>query len=211
MKKLLLLSLVLFIGNGLFAQTSKNVDVVKSIYGYRLVASITYEEKQVVDVGFILMGNNHKYKHIVDLIALYAGTASEVCAFLSEVEKFAEESKDEKETIHTNIHKRQVSSLRRMGIRGLWINEPKGSGYTEFNLKKFLEIKPKLIEWCKKNNVEINCDDFVFENIEEDVVKPIETTNKADKYEQLKKLKTLLDDGILTQEEFDKEKAKILE
>ena len=32
----------------------------------------------------------------------------------------------------------------------------------------------------------------------------------ADKYDQLKKLKTLLDEGVITQEEYDKEKAKIL-
>jgi hypothetical protein len=31
-----------------------------------------------------------------------------------------------------------------------------------------------------------------------------------DKYEQLVKLKKLLEDGIITQEEFEKEKAKIL-
>ena len=35
--------------------------------------------------------------------------------------------------------------------------------------------------------------------------------NPGDKYEQLAKLKKLLDDGAITQEEYDSEKAKILE
>lgn len=35
--------------------------------------------------------------------------------------------------------------------------------------------------------------------------------SKPDKYEQLKKLKELLDEGVINQEEFDKEKKKILE
>jgi hypothetical protein len=38
---------------------------------------------------------------------------------------------------------------------------------------------------------------------------PIESS--SDKYDQLKKLKDLLDQGVLTQEEYDKEKAKLLE
>lgn len=36
------------------------------------------------------------------------------------------------------------------------------------------------------------------------------TTNKIDPYEEVRKLKALLDEGILTQEEFDKKKAEIL-
>lgn len=36
------------------------------------------------------------------------------------------------------------------------------------------------------------------------------TENKPDKYDQLAKLKKLLDDGVLTQEEFDAEKKEIL-
>ena len=35
--------------------------------------------------------------------------------------------------------------------------------------------------------------------------------SKPDKYDQLAKLKKLLDDGVLTQEEYDAEKKKILE
>jgi hypothetical protein len=37
------------------------------------------------------------------------------------------------------------------------------------------------------------------------------TSNNMDKYEKLVQLKKLLEDGIITQKEFDKEKAKILE
>lgn len=39
---------------------------------------------------------------------------------------------------------------------------------------------------------------------------PTPTPNSTSKYEKLKELKELLDEGIITQEEFDKEKAKIL-
>ena len=39
---------------------------------------------------------------------------------------------------------------------------------------------------------------------------PISITQQSDKYDKLKKIKELLDNGILTQEEFEKEKQKIL-
>lgn len=45
----------------------------------------------------------------------------------------------------------------------------------------------------------------VYEPLEVKVV-----NNTSDKYDQLKKLKQLLDDGILSQDEFDKEKSEIL-
>ena len=45
----------------------------------------------------------------------------------------------------------------------------------------------------------------------EDNVSVPKKTNSGDKYEKLTKLKKLLDDGVITQEEYDKEKAKILE
>lgn len=38
-----------------------------------------------------------------------------------------------------------------------------------------------------------------------------ERNSSVDKYDQLKKLKELFDEGILTQEEYDAEKKKILE
>jgi hypothetical protein len=37
------------------------------------------------------------------------------------------------------------------------------------------------------------------------------TTNNMDKYEKLVQLKKLLENGVITQKEFEKEKAKILE
>jgi hypothetical protein len=35
--------------------------------------------------------------------------------------------------------------------------------------------------------------------------------NSGDRYDELRKLKTLLDDGIITKEEYEQEKAEILE
>jgi hypothetical protein len=49
------------------------------------------------------------------------------------------------------------------------------------------------------------------ENCTEEVQKVEVIGNTSDKYDQLKKIKKLLDDGILTQEEYDSEKKKILE
>jgi hypothetical protein len=39
----------------------------------------------------------------------------------------------------------------------------------------------------------------------------IQANISGDKYDKLAKLKKLLDDGAITQEEYDREKAKILE
>lgn len=49
------------------------------------------------------------------------------------------------------------------------------------------------------------------ENCTKEVQKVEVVGNTSDKYDQLKKIKKLLDDGVLTQEEYDAEKKKILE
>ena len=49
------------------------------------------------------------------------------------------------------------------------------------------------------------------ENCTKEVQKVEIVGNTTDKYDQLKKIKKLLDEGILTQEEYDAEKKKILE
>jgi hypothetical protein len=49
------------------------------------------------------------------------------------------------------------------------------------------------------------------ENCTEEVQKVEVVGNMSDKYDQLKKLKKLLDEGVLTQAEYDAEKKKILE
>ena len=51
---------------------------------------------------------------------------------------------------------------------------------------------------------------FEMNPIEDNVAIPIKKES-GDKYEKLTKLKKLLDEGIITQEEYDKEKARILE
>ena len=43
-----------------------------------------------------------------------------------------------------------------------------------------------------------------------DCKKPEQVSSKSDKFDRLKKAKELLDSGAITQEEYDKEKAKIL-
>lgn len=49
------------------------------------------------------------------------------------------------------------------------------------------------------------------ENCTKEVQKVEVVGNTSDKYDQLKKIKKLLDEGVLTQEEYDAEKKKILE
>lgn len=47
-------------------------------------------------------------------------------------------------------------------------------------------------------------------NSQSQLTTPISITQQSDKYDKLKKIKELLDNGTLTQEEFEKEKQKIL-
>ena len=53
-----------------------------------------------------------------------------------------------------------------------------------------------------------NCGEQIQKTIVDD--KPLVENQTEDKYDQLKKIKSLLDDGVLTLEEYEAEKKKIL-
>jgi hypothetical protein len=111
----------------------------------------------------------------------------------------------------TAIFGQTISLYKVLGVPTMSIHEKNGRGYHDFSLNIIKQFRTALIDWCKKENIEINCD---LENYGESVVERQSTTNdekKEDKYDNLIKLKSLLDSGIITQEEFDSEKKKILE
>ena len=51
--------------------------------------------------------------------------------------------------------------------------------------------------------------EIIFVCVERELPDPIVTDN-SDKYDQLERIKSLYDDGVLTKEEFENEKKKIL-
>ncbi len=73
------------------------------------------------------------------------------------------------------------------------------------NPDKYEEIKEEKTSASKKNSDGIN-------RITDGIAKFISKTNKKDvSYKEMKKLKDLLDNNIITQEEFEKKKKQLLD
>lgn len=76
--------------------------------------------------------------------------------------------------------------------------------------------KKKYTDAYSKAQQTIACLNIIFKQLEEmpipvEEITPIESNNTTDSYEELKKLKELLDMGIINQEEFDSKKKSLLD
>lgn len=90
-----------------------------------------------------------------------------------------------------------------------WAVDAATGAVTRYDEYTYVELRPE--EKPKPSNTKKSEPSTSTAEEKEGEPKEITTkSNKEDKYDRLIKLKKLLDDGILTQEEFDREKAKIL-
>ena len=207
MKKLLftlsLLSLVSFANAQI---TSKAKTVYTSYIGSeKMVAHFFYENDSLVDVTIQFMGHNNKYTKIIDIIEIVSGTPSEVCYLFSKAIELIQNNKED--GISITVNGKTIRTVKSFGAFGVYIFTDNGSGWHAFSENTLQKAKDNLVVFCKENNINISCDTSTTSTSKIEKQK----TEKEDKYDKLKKLKSLLDDGIITQEEFDKEKAKILE
>jgi hypothetical protein len=176
----------------------------------KMVARLFYENDKLVNVKIQYIGRDHRYTKITKYINVAYGTPSEVCYLLTTAIKFLQENNDNGTS--TFIDKQMLSINKTLG-KYLSIYEKDGNGYHTFTPGQLKNAKDELLDFCKENQIEVSCDEpptqeAVTEGTNDN--KPKQSTTD-DKLDRLKKLKSLLDEGILTQEEFDAEKKKILE
>ena len=95
-------------------------------------------------------------------------------------------------------------------------NMTRANGSAEYEIKKFKSWKGKKYLTLKAGGINYLVD--IEAGIEACEILPcpekvlkVESVAKEDKYDKLAKLKKLLDDKAITQEEYDKEKSKIME
>jgi hypothetical protein len=119
---------------------------------------------------------------------------------LTAVIKFIEENKES--DISTSILGRSVHIYKTWGVLGLYIYNKENTDYHSFTKGALENAKNKLLAFCNKNNIDVECE-AIEENTINEVVKE-QSPQETDKYNKLRELKLLLDDGVITQDEFDK-------
>lgn len=155
MKKLLLITLILFAGIESYAQVTKRNVVIKTSAS-QIVDVATYDEnKNPSDHLFVFLGRNREYTQIIDMITIFSGDASEMLSFLSDLESFATNYKDDNE-VSGDVQGHRVTHVKMYGMRVCYIHSSEKRGFMDIKDSDITKYKNKLIEYCEKNNIATN-------------------------------------------------------
>jgi hypothetical protein len=210
MKKIVAALLLITIGNLALAQVkTKREDIHKFALTKETLTALRTTGGAVDKVSISLTAQNQQYTAITDIITVYYGTPTEMYQFLKAVESFIANNKEG--DVSTHIAGQLVSTISSAWGSGVYVWTKDGLGYRGFSIKMISKLIQKLLDWSKNNGIEIDTDAdlYTFDSSSESI--PSETSKQTtSKATELKALKELLDEGVLTQEEFEAEKQKIL-
>ena len=214
MKKVILF-IALCVSTVVFGQAKiKDKKIFSATFGQENMYMRVFDDgSNNLDTTFVFLCQDSRYTRIIELVKIAEGSASNVCSFLTSMINFIDDIKNESGVTST-VAGRIVSTTKFMGMFAVYINAVDNRGNHSFTRGSLETAKNKLIKYCNENKIPINCN-------EEPQVEPAKTEKQTSdqptqktsesKFDKLRELKKLLDDGTLTQEEFDKEKSKILE
>lgn len=197
-----------------FSQTKvKTVNIHKNAYGEYLDCMFVEENGKSLPV-IHLYALDHKYQSLKNLITLYKGSPSGFYSYILDAIDFFNENEP---VVTSSIQGRTVSVRKNIGMKVINLyEEKKDIGCYHRTSGKILEkFKSRFLEWCDDNKVDVEKDRnvlrLVFNTKKEEDNQIKNDSNVKSKADRLKELKELLDSGILTQEEFNSEKKKILD
>jgi hypothetical protein len=154
----------------------------------------------------LILVQDSRYTRISNLIRIFFGTPYDTHVFLSSILKLAEENKAERNEIKTTILGVKVTRSITYGKDYYLISENGGNGHHVFTIKNIADMNKSLIEWAKKNNISLTEPTVTVTSYSETSKKETKST-----VEQIKEAKELLDAGVITKDEFEALKKKILQ
>ena len=110
------------------------------------------------------------------------------------------EGKKKAEIVRIEIEAGKTYYIQMVMQASFWVNDVSAVEITRNSALRLMEED--------KIKQDPNCGEQIQKTIVDD--KPLVENQTEDKYDQLKKIKSLLDDGVLTLEEYEAEKKKIL-
>jgi hypothetical protein len=214
MKKIGTVFLMLF-GLNYFSYCQKSKTEViwsGSFQGLRITANFSLDEENNKELSNIVCyGQDDRFREIVSLITVFRGSPKDAVNWFKSAIDFYNKNEGGTSTVIDG----QTFSLRKsLGIKQIIIFElGHGSGF-HIAYKKQIENGLKALEeWIIKNKINVN------DSVKQDKFQLLtDTTNERSLNsnnlliaDELIKLKKLMDEGILTKEEFEAQKKKLLE
>ena len=201
MKKIFILNLLLFASIVSFGQIIKTKTIFNANLGNEKILALISGD----NIEFQFIATDARFTKITRFIDVVKGSASDVCYFLNTAVKFMKENESGTTTF---INGQMLKIYTSFGIKGVYVFENSGGGYHSFTQTKLNDAIDKLAKFCLEQNIEFTCN---VAPVQETETQKTSTPENSDKYLKLRELKKLLDEGIITQDEFNKEKSKILE
>lgn len=211
MKRTLFLTLIIlssFVANG---QKTITEDIWSTQLGY-VQMSATYsindqKEKTLERIRFY--AGDNRYTSILSFITLFSGSPKDALEWFKKAIDFIE---DEEENTTMQVERQQFSVAKIMGQKLLVISEwDGGDGYRRISQSKLESGLEKLEEWITKNKIDVY-KDLSSKKAETETNNEKKPENKVQisVADELTKLKKLMDEGVITKEEFEAQKKKLL-
>jgi hypothetical protein len=176
-----------------------------------MTATFSVNEKDEKSLEFIhLMASDNRYSQIFSPITLFSGSPKECILWFKKLIDFIE---DEDVNTSIKIDNQSVSVHKTMGQKVLSVSEwDGGSGFRWITQNKLESGLEKLEEWISEKKIDIYKEVpsqkvIISEPNSEKQVPKAGSNSIAD---ELTKLKNLMDQGVLTKEEFEAQKKKLL-
>jgi hypothetical protein len=209
MQKILIL--VLFIANSFVGKGQKTIteDIwtaqMRTLQMYATFSIDDKGEKNIERINFV--AQDQRYSSIVSIIGLFHGSPKESIEWFK---KLIEILKNDEVGTSVKLEKQNVTVQKTMGQKYLSIDEFNGgNGFKTVTQGKLETGLENLQDWLNSKGIDLN-KEILPKQINE-TEKP-EPTQKNDLVaDELIKLKKLMDEGVLTKEEFEAKKKKLLE
>ena len=175
--------------------TPMNAETIKASF------DVTEQDSLVLN-NLFMMGVDSRFSSLIEIVILYQGSPEEILNWLKKLQDFVE--KNEKGTT-INIDNQLIGVEKSMGQKYIVIYEMNGNGYHNMYPSRLQHSIDAIKKWLKKGNPMWAKNN----QIESKKTEPKKLqTSVAD---ELIKLKKLMDEGVLSKEEFEAQKKKLLD
>jgi hypothetical protein len=203
---LIIYLIVCYSSFGQKTKTEKIWSASFGVSGMNAVFSIDDQGKQSLEKVWFY-GRDSRFTQLVEYVDLFDGSPSDLILWLKQIIAFG---RKEEPGTSLKIDGGTVSISKNIGGRYINIFPANEAGYHSTYIGKLESALDGLNEWVLRNKINLRPDTTLrHSQVETKISSPKkEPSSVAD---ELTKLKKLMDEGVLTKEEFEAQKKKLLE